>query len=240
MNMGVIPNTNSYIPMMDIPQWVVPLSLVIPFKGMMLSQEVKMLHHGKDYCVFQAPNQSICSSLKDSVFLHGRGSSQTYIAHIDEINPQRGWITLSSFVILHSNWHDRITERVQPRNPMYVSIRCSSRQCQGNLDNISISGMGVLVYKSAEDHILANSGKNVKIDIPNFDGDQSLRMEGRFVTKTRLSNRMIKIGFKVFPSNKQIRVMEKFIIRRRIEILDELDSNWMMWNEPRSTKDLFF
>jgi hypothetical protein len=241
MNMNVLFETNNnHISPMELPQWAGPPTLAIPYKGMMLSQEVKLLHRGKEYCVFQAPNQSICSIIKDSVYMHGRGTSSTYIAHVDGINPQRGWIILSRFVFLHSAWRDRLTERVQPDNPMYVSIRCSGQRYPGNLDNLSISGLGVLVYRIAENHCLMETGKNVKIEMPNFYGGQSMQLEGTLVSINHISHRMMKIGIKVYPNNKIIRIMEKYIYQRRNEILNELDTNWLNWNEPRCTKDLFF
>lgn len=237
---GMILNTNGHTAPQILPKISGSLTMSIPYKGLMLSEEIQVLHIGRDYGVFQAPSQHLFTSIKDSVYLHGPYLSQTIHAHIEEINPHRAWITLSRFSYLFTQWRDRIDERVQPDKPMRVRIYCSTRRCSGTIDNISKTGMGILIYRLNEKQIHTELGSKVKIEIPFSNDAQPLRFDAIVMTVKTIGRSLAKVGLQIIPNKKQQVPLEQYVQFRRDEIFGELNSVWMSFQEPRGTKDLFF
>ncbi len=217
-----------------------PLTIAVPYKGLMLSQEIRLLHTGEDYAVLQSPNQRICAGLHDRIFIHSPSIPQKIIARIDEINPQRGWIIISDLVTSSNRWLDRKSDRVQPSQPIQVDISCGPTVCAGHLDNLSINGIGVLVYKYEEHPIKAKVGSPIHIAFRLPNEKQVLKLAGKIANFHFISQILSKVGIETNLSIRQELMLKQYIHNRKINILSEMENNWVLVQEPRSTKDLFF
>lgn len=237
---GLAQNSTGYTPPLGLSRLAEHLTLAIPYKGLMLSEDVRPLHMGRDYGVFQAPSHPVFASIKDRVYLHGPGLAQTIRAFIEEVNPQRSWITLSRFTPLATAWRDRQEERVQPSKPLQVRLFCSTHVCYGSIDNLSRTGIGILVYHLSEKQIRAEIGTRVKVEFLVDEKMQPNRVEAEVMTVKTIGRSLAKIGLRLYPSRKHQLLLENYIQNRRQEIYTELDQDWMSWQEPRLTKDLFF
>ena len=217
-----------------------PLTITIPYKGLMLSQDLRLLHTGEDYAVLQAPNERICAGLHDHVFIHSKSITQKIVAKIIEVNPQRGWIIISDLVTSTNPWQERRHDRVQPSQPLRVAICCGSTSCAGTLDNLSLHGAGVLVYKFEEHPIKAKVGNPVQITFKLPNDKLPVKLNGKIVNFHFISQILSKVGVETQLSARQEFLVKQYIQMRKMNILTEVDNRWILVQEPRSTKDLFF
>ncbi len=51
---------------------------------------------------------------------------------------------------------------------------------------------------------------------------------------------MMVLGVRIFPSEEQTRWLENYIVRRKLEILNELDELINQGMEPQTAADLYF
>jgi hypothetical protein len=227
---------------------VVPFGLVdirsvllsSPYKGLMLTDQVRVLHMGKDFGVFEACNHSVFSSIKDNVYLHGGNLTRTVKASIDEINPQRSWITLSRFQPLATPWHERREERVQPARPFYARIACASHFCLGRVDNLSLTGIGILVYHLGDKPIQQELGHKVRVELQLKEDRQPIKLDAVIMSIHPIGRSLMQVGLQIIPTRRVMLELDQFIQLRKREIYNELNADWLSWREPRLTKDLYF
>jgi hypothetical protein len=236
---GTIESAKSIFVPLDLPCSMTML-LSSPYKGLMLTDQVKLLHVGKDFGVFEASNHAVYSGMKESVYLHGGNLLKTVKASIDELNPRRSWITLSQFHPLATDWSDRRDERVQPAHQIQAKITCATHMCAGSVDNISLSGLGVLIYHPGDRPIRQEIGVKVRVELQIHEDSQPLKLDALVMSINPISRSLAKVGLQIIPTRKILMALEPFVTIRRQEIFDELNSDWLACREPRLTKDLYF
>lgn len=238
LNGSVVPATTLFIPV-DLPCTRTML-LSSPYKGLMLTDQVKILHIGKEYGVFEASNHAVYSGFKDCVYLHGGNLHNTVKASIDEVNTRRSWITLSQFKPLPTDWRERRDERVQPARRIQAQISCTSHMCTGSVDNISLSGLGVLIYHPGDRPIRQEIGIKVRVELQIKEDISPLKFDALVMSILPISRNLAKVGLQFIPTRKLLLSLEPFVNHRKQEIFDELNSDWLACREPRLTKDLYF
>lgn len=236
---GSLESAKSIFLPLDMP-CSMKMLLSSPYKGLMLTDQVKLLHVGKDFGVFEASNHAVYSGIRDSVYLHGGNLQKTVKACIHEINPRRSWITLSQFYPLATDWCDRRDERVQPARRIQARIACATHICSGSVDNISLSGLGVLIYHAGDRPIRQEIGIKVRVELQINEDLQPLKLDALVMSINPISRSLAKVGLKILPTRKILMALEPFVAIRRQEIFDELNSDWLACREPRLTKDLYF
>lgn len=214
--------------------------ITIPYKGLDLTEMVRVFHIGQGYAVFQIPNPRMCAGLKDKVYLRNPESNNTIVARVGEVNIQRGWLTLCNFMPARSLWRERRSDRVQAGHPVQVRLQCQQHECQGTLDDLSIHGLGVLIYHTDGFKIPVNLGEKVHFEFRLPNDTKQIRMEGRLVCAQPVSKKLSRIGLHINPTRSQINTLNRFIQNRRMELLAELELLWMRTQEPRGSKDLYF
>jgi len=214
--------------------------ITIPYKGLDLTEPVRVFHIGQGYAVFQIPNPRMCAGLKDQVYLRTPESQNTLVARVSEVNIQRGWLTLCSFMPSTNLWRERRSDRVQTGRPVQVRLQCQHHECQGTLDDLSIYGLGVLIYHTDGFKIPVQLGEKVSFDFRLPNDARQIRMDGRLVCAQPVSKKLSRIGLQISPTRAQINTLNRFIQHRRMELLTELEMMWMQAQEPRCSKDLYF
>lgn len=214
--------------------------ITIPYKGLDLTEPVRVFHIGQGYAVFQIPNPRMCAGLKDQVYLRSPESHNAIVARVGEVNIQRGWLTLCSFMPAKGIWQERRSDRVQTGRPVQVRLQCQQHECVGTLDDLSIHGLGVLIYHSDGFKIPVQLGEKVNFDFRLPNDARQIRMDGRLVGAHPVSKKLSRIGLQISPTRAQINTLNRFIQHRRMELLAELEMIWLHAQEPRCSKDLYF
>jgi len=199
-----------------------PLQIFQPFKGMVLTQTIKILEVGQGYVTLQAPRQEISYVLSDFIFLHSHDFSQTITARLEKINLTAGRMTISNLKYTEVCWHDRASERVQPKNPILVTIRAGKSIFQAFIEDISLTGIGILGYKIIEKGISLQPADTTTLIIKLPPWQSRLVVHGTVANIHSYKNGMVRIGEQFYPSEAIKPGIKAYIDLRKKELNDEL------------------
>jgi hypothetical protein len=217
-----------------------PLRMSRTFRGMLFTQDLSIVSLGSDRGLFKGARSRLATGLGDRIYLHGPGLREALSARVLEMDVQLGRFLLGEFVQTGRPWAERSQERVQPRRPIRVMLRCEEHSMPASLENISLIGVGLLAYKSAERGLDLRVGSQVTVDfeLPVLRGRVSL--PGRLVNVVYPGARLACLGVHTLLDMNQARVVERYVTHRKAEIVDELDSALNAAFEPRGVKELYF
>lgn len=216
------------------------LTLMIPYKALLISQDVRTLHIGQDHIVLQAPTHHICSNIHDYVYINAARSPQGVIAKVQNLNLQRGIMTLTGFKFMDSPWHDRKSERVEPVEPLHITLTTKSDTFRGRLENLSLHGLGMLLYTKNVQNIPIKTGEYIYTRIVLGEDVPPLEMEGRLIATRSIGLTLSHLGMEIKPEGMQKTLLTQYIAGRRHEILNELEQISNHALDPRFSKDLYF
>jgi hypothetical protein len=232
--------TNTVSLLQDLARQNAPLRMSRTFRGMMFTQDLSLVSMGSDRALFKGARSRLAAGLGDRIYLHSPGLSEVISARVLELDVQLGRFLLGEFVQTGRPWGERSQDRVQPRRPIRVMLRCEDRAMPASLENLSLIGVGLLAYKTAERglELRVSSAVTVDFELPVMRGRISL--PGRLVNVIHPGARLACLGVHTYPDMDQARVLERYVTRRKAEIVDELDSAMNAAFEPRSVKELYF
>lgn len=197
------------------------------YQGIILRQEVKLIEANNHRAVFQASKRDICPALEGCVHLHCQGLTRPIKARVKDISLSTGMFALSDFSYMESDWQERLYERVRPKFPTYLSLRYMGMDLRASLLDISINGMGVLVGNSYEPKLdfLPNSGICANFQVsPEF---RRLKVGGAIHYSKEVSRTIVRLGIRLYPIHEQARLLGKYIAKRKQEIIEELEQNYI-------------
>ena len=238
---AVSPNSNHVFSTLSyLLQGGEKLTLLIPFKALLITQEVRTMHIGQDHLVLQAPTRDICSNIRDHVYLHTDQSPQGLIANVQNLNLQRGIITLTGFKFMDSPWHERKSERVEPVEPLHITLSTKNATFRGRLENLSMNGLGMLLYTKNIKNIPTKAGEIVNTRIILGEDIPPLELRGKLVATRPIGQTLTHLGMVIKPEGIQKTLLTHYVSTRRHEILAELEhlSNHVL--EPKYSKDLYY
>ncbi len=217
----------------------VPLNLVSTYKGVHFIERIEPIKIGVDSITFRAPRLQVCMTLRDPVYLYSRVLPETVRAKPQLINSNPQELRLSDFSFNGNLWFDRMEQRVQPDRPVEVMLKLNNRIYSATLRDISLHGAGLLLYIGDQPgfDVLVNTPVDLRFDLtPTTPMD----VHGQVVCRRRVGSTMMYLGVRIFPSEEQTRWLENYIVRRKLEILNELDDLINDQLEPQTAADLYF
>lgn len=201
-----------------------PVTLTKQYKGIELTQAVRILDANTNCALMQATNNlRMCAILEGSIRLHSQLFPNPVVAHIEDLNILKGMFTLSSFAYMSSGWMERQHERVQPDTPTYIIMRCRRRTVRACLDNLSVRGMGLLVAKERLHGMEIQGGTNLHMDFQLPEDYKWSGLRGVVVYTKEIDRWLVKLGIRLIPNNQQSRELEQYVAWRKEEILGELN-----------------
>jgi hypothetical protein len=216
------------------------LELTKSYKEILLKQDVNILEVNPDNATFRATNIEMCAALEDDVYLHNQLFPRPVMARLKGLSLNEGMLTLSDFAYRDTEWKERLHERVQPKNPSYVTLRWKKKVLRAPIENISVSGMGVLVYKLVEKGMDFQPGSTIHLDFqlpPNYEYTS---IKGTIIYQHPVGSCSIKLGVQLFPKASEAQSLEKYIAQRKREILGELELLFLETSWPRGVEHLYF
>ncbi len=217
----------------------VPLNLVSTYKGVHFIERIQPIKIGVDSITFRAPRLQVCVTLRDPVYLYSRVLPETVRAKPQLLNTSPQELRLSDFSFNGNLWFDRMEQRVQPDRPIEVMLKLHNRIYSATLRDISLHGAGLLLYTGDQPNfdVLVNTPVDLRFDLTPTT---SLDLHAKVVCRRRVGSTMMVLGVRIFPSEEQTRWLENYIVRRKLEILNELDELINQEMEPQTAADLYF
>jgi hypothetical protein len=199
----------------------IPLTLTTGYRGLLFDERIKPLKISADQIVFSAPRQHILITLGDPLYLHSHALPESVRASLLCLNTAAGEMTLTNFRFSGIPWRDRCEQRVQPVKPLNAMLTIDRRIYQASLVDLSLHGAGVTI--NGENEQAPMPALKSSIDI-NFQLDSQTRLSMRstvaYVRKGGAC--LVNLGLRLFPTPNQEILLESFITRRKIEIMNEL------------------
>lgn len=200
----------------------IPVALTSVYKGVLLEEKVAPLKINPDSITFRAPKTQICATMRTPVILHSKLLPESVRAQIQYVNPRSGEICLSNFSFTGCYWQDRGEQRVEPSEPIYATLTVFNQRYRANLANLSLHGAGLMIFLG--DSTGGNLTLKSKVDL-NFKLSESneFTVGGSIASIKFLGYSLAQAGLILHPTANQELWLEKYITKRKIEIMDELD-----------------
>jgi len=194
------------------------------YKGVMLAQPVKVLRIMPERVIFKAPEPTVCFTLKERVHLYSRVSWETFDATLLAIDMLRGEMELANLTFTGGHWNERQSDRVEPRDPIYVNLDINKSRFQADLENLSVGGMSLMIcnYKEKAIHIDHDSAVRLTLQLPGDDTGFELRGK---VVHSRQVGRLVIIGIQLIASRTQEKRIYGYVTARKAEIMAELEGS---------------
>lgn len=199
------------------------LELTSSFQGVVLRQQVQPVALDRQRAVFLALDPCTCAALEGCVHLHSSCLSRPIKARVKDLAPRSGMFSLIDFSYAESIWNERQHERVQTKNPTYVTMRYKEDRFRASLLDISMSGMALLVGIPADREITFLPNSSVCMDFETIPGFQWEKLGGAIHYQQKSSPQTVRLGIRLYPKMEQARSLQRYITHRLLEIRQELD-----------------
>lgn len=236
----IIPSMDALAVLTSLAGKKVPLYLSLPYKGMALPQELQILEIQDGQITIQAPNQGRDFLVGDFIFLHSQEIPQTIAARLSEINLPTGQLKLSEVIYLGTPWKERSEPRVEPKDPIMVDVCTASMAYRACMENLSLNGAGLLAYKAIERGIPVEPQQRVLLDFELPPDHRRIVVRGVIANRHLLGNNLVRIGVHILPSVNKKRWLQRYILWRKNEILEELERNSFEENRYSTVVNLYF
>jgi hypothetical protein len=216
------------------------LTILIPYKALLLNREVRTIKIGKDHIILQVPDQQFCSTIRERVFLVTSNTPHGMAAKVRDINFQKGIITLTNLNFLESPWYERESERVEPRNPTSILVSMANHRLRGRLENLSLHGLGVLLYTKYLSQIPAKIGETLKVEIDLGNAIPKMRIRTKLIAVCPVGQYLTHLGLEMQPRRTQEKIISEYINSRKRDIFSEIEHKSIHIMEPISSMELYF
>jgi hypothetical protein len=216
------------------------LNILIPYKALLLTREVRTIKIGKDHIIMQVPDQQFCSTIHERVFMVTSSAPHGMAAKVRDINFQKGIITLTDFNFVESPWYERRSERVEPNSPTSIVLSKAKHRIRGRLENLSLHGLGVLLYAKNPQQAPYTIGDILKTEIDLGNAIPVLRMRTNIIAICPVGQYLTHLGLEMHPQGTQKKIVSEYILTRKHDILSELEHKTIHALEPISSMDLYF
>lgn len=198
------------------------LELTSTFQGMILRQEIKpvAIDHGR--AVFLAVDPCSCAGLEGCVHLHSSCLSKPVRARVKDLSPRSGMFSLTDFSYVEGGWQERLHERVQTKQPTFVTLRYKEDYFRASLLDLSLNGIGLLVGISGNPESNFQKNCSVCMDFEIMPGFRWEKLGGAIHYQQKTSRLIVRLGIRLYPKLEQTRQLEKYINIRQAEIKNEL------------------
>lgn len=214
-------------------------SIASTYKGLILTNPIRVLDILPDCVVFQAPELRLCFTLREKVHLYSHALSEAITARLLELNLILGKISLSDLTFSGHSWKDRLCERIQPQNLICVDFSCQKTTSRAQLKDLSTTGMCLLISRAKDKSICTDRDAPVRLALQLPKDDFKMDLRGKIINSRQLGSLVI-VGVSYVPNKSQEKRLHQYIQARRVEILKELESEFHKILEPPQIQDMYF
>ena len=234
-------NGNVFSVLEIISNYRIPLTLTWFFRGLLLSQEVRILTVFQDSAEFRScdisripPHEDCCVQLHHELF------EKPVKAHLYHRSLDNCTFVLSDFCYDLRSWTDRLLDRLQPKSFTRVSSCVNHIRVDGSCLDLNARGIGFLVKKKSYPNDQILPGSNIHMDFALSSKYSWKKLEGTVIHISPISRLLFRIGVLLQPNPNEAIKLEKYNSQRKEEILAELSLAFFRASEPPQVKDLYF
>lgn len=214
----------------------------VPIKGLLLKESVVVCDASPGQIEAHTSNIShFCTGSYDyPLFLKLNRTNKALACRLSDIVVYTGKLVMKDFHMMEEVWVNRECERVQPKEPIFVSVTMGKQKFNANLFDLSLTGMCILTDKKnfKDPRKLYDKKMTVSLQLPN--SQLTCKIKGTAVQVRTVSDSLLRIGMNINMLKKDYQVVSHYLSERKREILDELFINFLQLLNYRETKDQYF
>jgi len=162
------------------------------------------------------PPGSVCLESQEYTIVLSRGLPEAVRARVVNFDLVSGVLHLSDFGYVGSHFGERMIARVQPGEPIEVSIECDGQFYSGVLADVSLSGVGIYIKND-----ILSKGQMVELSLPLPEGN--VEMPGKVLNISEAPEGQLRLAVGFTRNAQEIAVVMRYIKDRRTEILTEIE-----------------
>lgn len=217
-----------------------PLVITKAHQGIILQHKVNPLFVENHRVVFEINAPPICAALEGRVQLHCQLFSKPVKARVIDLSLSKGMFSLSGFSYMKKPWTDRLHERVQPSNPIYVCMHYQGKDIRASLSDLSNNGAGLLVGKPESGELSFETNSCVDIDFHIKPAYRWEKLGGAIHYQQLVTGSMLRLGIRLYPKLEQSHYLDNYIVDRKAEIMDHLEQIYYAASIPSGVENQYF
>lgn len=217
-----------------------PLRMSHLYRGTLLTQDISLITFCPERVLARIQKSGLVVVPEEAVYLHSPVIEEVLGARVLDTDARTNHLELGNFICTGRPWVARGYERVQPCGPVRAILHVGESSLSVALENISMIGAGLLIYKLAERGIELRPGQPVRLDFSLPEAGIHLALLGRVVNLLSPGGYITCVGINTYPNVEQARLLEGYIAQRKVEIASEMDRILIEAFEPQSVKQLYF
>ncbi|MCX8024407.1 MAG: PilZ domain-containing protein, partial [Thermanaerothrix sp.] len=195
-----------------------PLTLAVPYKGMLLEQTLQPRVVGADGITFPPPKLMLCAAIYQIVYLHSRFLPATVRGYVQWLTTERCELHLSNLRFLATSWRPRSEQRVQPEEHLMVTVWVNRMPFQALLADLSVHGVGLL-FDSWVETPPANLERGLRFEVTlPLARQYAITVTAELVHVRRYQEHLWQVGARLAPTLEQERWLEHHVSERRVKI----------------------
>ncbi len=215
------------------------ITIASTYKSLILTHPIRILDILPDRVIFQAPEYRLCFTLKGKIHLYSYEIPEAVTARLLKLDMIEGKIALSNLTFSGQSWKERLSERIQPRDPICVDMSWNNTLARTHLENLSATGMRMMISRTIDKGVCTDCDASVRLAFQLPRDALKMDLRGKIIYSRQVRNLVI-VGIRFFPSASQEKRLNRYILARKAEILDELELAFQKMFEPRQIQDLYF
>jgi hypothetical protein len=215
-----------------------PPSLTKHYKGLTLREYFRIVEVKPECAKIKANKREIFPCLEGEIYLHSEVFPQSIAGRIHPVDYTKGIFLLSD--LSYAEWKDRSSDRVQPKDSVYLKLYHNRQIYRAFLDDISVLGLGIMGNKSIDPFNQLKPGEKVELEFDLTEEYTFSNLAGVLVYRQKIGLHLVKFGLKLSPNQFQKRSIEKYIHQRKEEILEEINQKYLRSREPQGVENLYF
>lgn len=193
------------------------IDLLSMYRGMPVIHKAQV-QYVDEATVYLIPQsfKSICLTLNKTVIALSELFDEPLSAEIKEVDLKEGKVVLENFTYVSGHLGDRMSPRVEPREPIAITLETGGRAFPGHVMDLSISGIGVFVAGEEIQKLRTRSIVRFSLTLP----EETIPMLG-VIRHAKRTTQGSRLGI-AFEPGINLRAVFTYINFRRTELMEEL------------------
>jgi hypothetical protein len=206
-----------------------PIKLLNTYRGLPLDTDVTILgiEEGKITTSILSYH-AVCMALTGQTYLYSTRLPQTLKANVIRVDFKKKQAVLSDFSATENVIGKRRLARVEPNEVLEVQIYDGKQRLGGKLINISSEGMCIVAYFANLYGLKFKNDLQVFIDFKPPNIEKTMRSMGIITYMTSREGLAVhRLGLKIIPSPEIKPLLDDYIARRQIELVNEMEQKYL-------------
>jgi hypothetical protein len=215
-------------------------TLTNSFRGMSFRQITRIREIQDNSAVLEVSDVRAFTNPGERLYLHNRVFTTPFKARLLDHDFAHGLLYLADIDYMDTEWQERRCERVQPKDPIYITLRYNHKMAQAFIEDISQDGIGLIIGERLQSELGLRPSCKIGLDLVLPPSYRFFTLKGTLLHLHPMHGCTVRLGIRVHPEWVEAGLLEKYITHRRAEILKELDQALIDAFEPAGVEKQYF